>query len=400
MNVQREPISKENEIESNQEATMEVDNSNATGSGTPSSMEKATNFDPDSKSKTKSKKNLVKKFKCEKCNREFSWRKNIERHMKEACKGLKVESSSSVRDPVDITTEENSVGDLKDGHQDDAGKEECKKVRPITGKKHIHPGDHDTVIPEKSTSESDTEQFFLLNSGDVTLEDASKSGQKRKAKFFECPKCGDQLSGRSQLKKHMESTCLYSPKYQEGIWKDSNPLRRKVKKKKAEVENDSIGEAKEKIGIDTNEDIEEYACNLCPKVFKSQYGLKCHIHLHARSSFTCKHCPTKLFDKQEKLDKHIEYHHTKVKCEYPDCNWENFKIDLKKHINRKHLKLYHHECDYCDFKAYGPAKLKVHIGIHTNEKNFKCQWCDYRSNQRSNTRNHEKLYCKYRKKAT
>ena len=51
MNVQREPISKENEIESNQEATMEVDNSNATGSGTPSSMEKATNFDPTAKVK-------------------------------------------------------------------------------------------------------------------------------------------------------------------------------------------------------------------------------------------------------------------------------------------------------------------------------------------------------------
>ena len=160
MNVQKEPISKENEIESNQEATMEVDNSNSTGSGTPSSMEQTTNFDPDSKSKTKLKKNLVKKFKCEKCNREFSWRKNIERHMKEACKGLKVESSSSVRDAVDITTEENPVGDLKAGHQVDAGKEECKKVRSITGKKHIHPGDHDTVIPEKSTSESDTEQFF------------------------------------------------------------------------------------------------------------------------------------------------------------------------------------------------------------------------------------------------
>ena len=54
------------------------------------------------------------------------------------------------------------------------------------------------------------------------------------------------------------------------------------------------------------------------------------------------------------------------------------------------------KCDFCDYRASCMGHIDRHMVVHTGLKPFKCQWCDYRSNQKQNTKNHEKLYCKYR----
>ena len=54
------------------------------------------------------------------------------------------------------------------------------------------------------------------------------------------------------------------------------------------------------------------------------------------------------------------------------------------------------KCEFCDYRGSCRGHVDRHMVVHTGLKPFKCQWCDYRSNQKQNTKNHEKLYCKYR----
>ena len=101
---------------------------------------------------------------------------------------------------------------------------------------------------------------------------------------------------------------------------------------------------------------------------------------------------------QQQLDFHIDKFHTKVKCEFPDCNYEGIKYEMSRHVERIHMRTREFKSDHCDYAARDVTHLRRHIEVHTNDKRFKCQWCDYRSNQSGNTKNHEKLYCKYRTK--
>ena len=150
----------------------------------------------------------------------------------------------------------------------------------------------------------------------------------------------------------------------------------------------------------TIEEIQEFTCDQCSKVFKSKNGLKFHINNHKNRPFQCNLCPSSkqaMLRTQEELDHHIEHKHTKVRCEYPNCFYENIRTKLREHVNAKHRKIRKFKCDHCEYTGTTGAHLRRHMAVHTNEKRFKCQWCDYRSNQRPNTANHEKLYCKYRK---
>ena len=163
--------------------------------------------------------------------------------------------------------------------------------------------------------------------------------------------------------------------------------------------NDTDGTSEETEGA-SKEAVEEFSCNLCSKVFKYKRALSCHVLSCGPKfrPFSCHLCQD-VFRTQKTLDYHIECQHKIIKCQYPNCNFEGIKDDLRKHVDRKHLKNREFKCDHCDYAATRSDHLRRHIEVHTNEKRFKCQWCDYRSNQKHNTLNHEKLYCKYRKVA-
>ena len=167
-------------------------------------------------------------------------------------------------------------------------------------------------------------------------------------KSFKCRECYLQFSTLCYLRGHMNSGCLD----REGIKNESKPIKRKKKKTKEDKNffcstEGKLEVLKKKIPKDSEdgffceaeetegafvEEIEEFSCNLCPKIFKSQNSLKFHIYNHKHRPFTCHLCPTSkivMLRSQEELDYHIERKHTKIKCEYPNCNYENIKTKAR-----------------------------------------------------------------------
>ena len=90
-------------------------------------------------------------------------------------------------------------------------------------------------------------------------------------------------------------------------------------------------------------------------------------------------------------DDHVLSRHQELKkyscaeCEYKS----NFQMNVKRHVDTKHRGLSgDHLCSYCPKSFFSPAKLKSHILVHPNEKNFVCEECGAKFVSRSGLRLH------------
>ncbi|KAF5304210.1 hypothetical protein FQR65_LT08017 [Abscondita terminalis] len=149
-------------------------------------------------------------------------------------------------------------------------------------------------------------------------------------------------------------------------------------------------------------------CNRCSFATFDNYSLITHnLKVHS-NSFSCKYeCRTKLdLTKRKRIHKdddpfsceNVDYktftessmqkrsNEKQFKCNLCDylCNFSN---NLKLH-SMKHSGEQLFSCDKCNYKSYSNYNLRRHKIIHSNEKQFKCRLCDYRCNFLYNLKNH------------
>uniref|UniRef100_A0A182QD23 C2H2-type domain-containing protein n=1 Tax=Anopheles farauti TaxID=69004 RepID=A0A182QD23_9DIPT len=155
--------------------------------------------------------------------------------------------------------------------------------------------------------------------------------------------------------------------------------------------------------METHEDPDRNKCKICGKVTDQQITLKKHMRAHQEKlekdyPFPCSQC-TRRFEHEEKRDKHERLHGRKVVikkekgrdlellefykriyCEICEDNkpestsFDNF-WDLKVHMGNEHNKAPYLKCPICFKKNVCRQQLMVHVDVHNNPENYRCEVC-------------------------
>ena len=148
--------------------------------------------------------------------------------------------------------------------------------------------------------------------------------------------------------------------------------------------------------ISTEHGEENYACNVCGKVFEKYVNLSMHkmnVHVDERN-FQCDKCE-KNYKNQTALSDHKKRDHDKIRFPCNKCGKVfKYKQACDVHVRKIHEgeNLNVHQCNICGKSFDSNYYLKTHIAtVHTKENIFKCDLCDYKGHSEKRVRCHKKF---------
>lgn len=145
-------------------------------------------------------------------------------------------------------------------------------------------------------------------------------------------------------------------------------------------------------GIKVNEEQSvslEFVCEECGKKCKTYWALRDHQLTHSTERpLKCSHCD-KLFKNKQTLkiheDIHNETNYICVICGLKLNTRRTLRMHMVVHSDQKQ-----HKCDYCGNEYKRAKALKNHLILHTGLKPYSCDFCDRTFANGSNCRSHKK----------
>nr|CAH7738497.1 unnamed protein product [Callosobruchus chinensis] len=215
---------------------------------------------------------------------------------------------------------------------------------------------------------------------------------------FKCVNCDKTFRTKSNLKEH-ENYCTgtypYDCKYCDKKFASATKLKNHVRLKHdkkfiAICSICNIGFIKisdYKSHMITHSTEKKFTCTKCDKSYKTISNLNFHMKVHQETlPFICSIC-NKGFMRKEYLEAHVNNHngiknyHCTI-CDKKFVSQKNLDAHLKYHDGT----LAKHTCNFCGKKV--TTGFEEHLRIHSNLKEFECQYCDMRFNSRGTLRKH------------
>ncbi|KAF5274091.1 hypothetical protein FQR65_LT04489 [Abscondita terminalis] len=271
---------------------------------------------------------LIKAFSCRQCNREFTRKYHLDRHIAQTgCNGTpRNEFQCQVCQKV-FSRKDN----LRDHLRAHAGEIKKKKLIECQYCKKAFRGSAMLVMHLRTHTGEKPYACDLCpkrfpSSGAMKKHRRMHTGEKP----YECPKCSSKFAAKETLNRHIRTHTGDRP----------------------------------------------HACQFCGKSFIQATQLRAHIFHHTgENAFTCTYC-NRAFNRRTRLTTHVKFVHEGAKpMECDQCDKTFFrKEDLARHL-KLHSGLKPFECGTCQKRFSIKSSLKIHMLTHRKERPCSCDEC-------------------------